>query len=70
MFQCKMLSSLTKVFPDQEPVEEKLAVSILRGETASFQVAVKVMSDVWVTASAPGFKVTVREVTQVPVRYA
>ena len=35
MFQCKMLSSLTKVFADQEPVEEKLPLSILRGETAS-----------------------------------
>lgn len=69
MFQCKMLSSLTKVFLDQEPVEEKLDVSILRGETASFQVAVKAYGDIWVTATAPGLKVTVREVEPVPVRY-
>ena len=60
MFQCKMISSLTKVFLDQEPVEEKLDVSILRGETASFQVAVLAYGDVWVTAAAPGLKVTVR----------
>ena len=69
MFQCKMISSLTKVFLDQEPVEEKLDVSILRGETASFQVAVLAYGDVWVTAAAPGLKVTVREVEPVPVRY-
>ena len=40
MFQCKMLSSLTKVFADQEPVEENMPLSILRGETASCQGAV------------------------------
>ena len=67
--QCKMVSSLTKVFLDQEPVEEKLDVSILRGETASFQVAVKIYGDIRVTATAPGLKVTVREVEPVPVRY-
>ena len=69
MFQCKMLSSLTKVFLDQEPQDEKLEVSILRGETASFQVAVLAYGDIWVTATAPGLKVTVREVEPVPVRY-
>ena len=40
MLQCKMLCSLTKVFADQEPVGEKYPLSILRGETASCQVAV------------------------------
>ena len=69
MLQCKMVSSLTKVFLDQEPVGEKLDVSILRGETASFQVAVKICGDIRVTAAAPGLKVTVREVEPVPVRY-
>ena len=69
MFQCKMVSSLTKVFLDQEPQAENLSVSILRGETASFQVAVMAYGDVWVTATAPCLKVTVREVEPVPVRY-
>ena len=70
MLQCKMLSSLTKVFADQEPVGEKLPLSILRGETASCQVAVKSFGSIRVTASAPGFRVTVREAAQVPVGYA
>ena len=70
MLQCKMLSSLTKVFADQEPVEERLPVSILRGETASVQVAVRSFGTVWVRAEAPGFRVSVREACQVPVAYA
>ena len=69
MLQCKMVSSLTQVFLDQEPVEEKLEVSILRGETASFQVAAKIYGDIRVTVTAPGLKVKVREVEPVPVRY-
>lgn len=69
MLQCKMVSSLTKVFLDQEPVEEKLEVSILRGETASFQVAAKIYGDIRVTVTAPGLNVKVREVEPVPVRY-
>lgn len=70
IFQCKMLSSLTKVFADQEPVGEELPISILRGETASCQVAVREYGMVCVKASAPGFRVTVREIEQVPVRRA
>ena len=70
MLQCKMLSSLTKVFADQEPVEEKLPLSILRGETASCQVAVKSLGQIRITAEAPGFRVTLREACQVPVGYA
>jgi hypothetical protein len=61
MLQCKMLSSLTKVFADQEPVGEKYPLSILRGETASCQVAVRSLGTIHVTAAAPGFRVTVRE---------
>ena len=67
MFQCKMVSSLTKVFADQEPMAESLPMSILRGETASCQVAVREDGFVQVKAFAPGFRVTVREVVQVPV---
>lgn len=67
MLMCKLLSSLTKVFADQEPWEECIPVSILRGETASCQVAVRSNHTVRVTATVPGFKVTVREVQQVPV---
>lgn len=70
MLQCKMLSSLTKVFADQEPVGEKYPLSVLRGETASCQVAVRSWGVIRVEASAPGFTVTVREVCQVPVSYA
>ena len=70
MLQCKMLSSLTKVFADQEPAEEKFPLSILRGETASCQVAVKSFGTIRVMAEAPGFRVTVREACQVPVGYA
>ena len=70
MLQCKMLSSLTKVFADQEPVGEKFPLSILRGETASCQVAVRSWGSIRVTAAAPGFRVTVREACQVPVSYA
>ena len=70
MLQCKMLSSLTKVFADQEPVGEKYPLSILRGETASCQVAVRSFGTIHVTAAAPGFRVTVREACQVPVGFA
>ena len=63
----KLLSCLTKVFADQEPVSENLPISILEGETASFQVAVSTNCIVEVSASAPGFQVQVREVRQVPV---
>ena len=70
MLQCKMISSLTKVFADREPAGEKFPLSILRGETASCQVAVRSFGSIYVTASAPGFRVTVREACQVPVGYA
>ena len=70
MFQCKLVSSMTKVFADQEPREEHLPISILRGETASCQVALQAMGLVRVTARAPGFRVSLRQVSQVPVRYA
>ena len=70
MLECKLISSLTKVFADQEPVAENLPISILRGETASCQVAVREYGNVCVQAYAPGFRVTVREVEQVPVRRA
>lgn len=64
---CKLLSSLTKVFADQEPVSENLPVAILKGEIASVQVAVRTNCIIEVTASAPGFRTVVREVRQVPV---
>ena len=70
MLECKLISSLTKVFADQEPAAENLPISILRGETASCQVAVREYGNVCVQAYAPGFRVTVREVEQVPVRRA
>ena len=70
MFECKMISCLTKVFADQEPENENLPVSILRGETASCQVAVRSNGMIRVAASAPGFRVSVREAAQVPVRRA
>ena len=70
MLECKLISSLTKVFADQEPAAENLPISILRGETASCQVAAREYDWVSVKASAPGFRVTVREVVQVPVRKA
>lgn len=68
MLECKLISSMTKVFADKEPAEENLPISILRGETASCQVAAREYDWVSVKASAPGFRVTVREVVQVPVR--
>ena len=67
MLECKQISSLTKVFADQAPQTEYLPISILRGETASCQVAVQSSGDIRVTAAAPGFRVTLREVGQVPV---
>ena len=70
MFQCKLLSSMTKVFADQEPLDEQLPLSILRGETASCQVAFRARGMVRVTARAAGFRVSLRQVSQVPVRYA
>lgn len=70
MFQCKLVSSMTKVFADQEPQEEHLPISILRGETASCQVAARAMGMLRFTAKAPGFRVHLRQVCPVPVRYA
>lgn len=67
MLECKLLSSLTKVFADEEPKAENLPVSVLKGEIASVQVAVRTNCIVEVTASAPGFRTEVREVRQVPV---
>ena len=66
----KLLSSLTKVFADEAPQEEQVSLSILRGETASFQVAVKDFAMVRLHAWADGYKVTLREVLQVPVTRA
>ena len=39
MLQYKLLSTMTKVFADEEPKAETLPLSILNGEIGSFQVA-------------------------------
>lgn len=68
MLKLKLVSSLTKVFADQEPTEELLPISVLKGETASFQVAIfGTRGKVAVEAEAAGFRVRVREVCQMPV---
>lgn len=65
--ECKLISSLTKVFADQAPQAERVTLSVLKGETASFQLAAQGFGSIRVKASAPGFRVQVREVGQVPV---
>lgn len=57
---------MTKVFTDQEPEEEKIPLSILKGEIGSFQVAVKHFGWVRLSAHAPGFKTRIREVRALP----
>lgn len=63
----KLLSSLTKVFADTKPQQEQVSLSILRGETASFQVALGGYGTVRVHAQAVGYRVNLRQVLQVPV---
>ena len=66
MLQYKLLSTMTKVFADEEPKAETLPLSILKGEIGSFQVALKVYGWVKISATAPGFKTRIREVRAVP----
>ena len=65
---CKILTSQAKVFSDREPADDKPIISVLKGETASFQVAVKTNGQIALEAGAPGFKTVIREVADVPVR--
>lgn len=76
-FSLKLINSLIKVFPDEEPREdiELNTLASLRGETVSFQVAYKKsVPDVSKfykvkIKSALGDKVTVRQVVNVPVSF-
>ena len=66
MLQYKLLSTMTKVFADEEPRDESLPLSILKGEVGSFQVAVKMFGWAKLSVTAPGFKTRVREVRAMP----
>ncbi|MDD6261967.1 MAG: DUF4091 domain-containing protein [Clostridiales bacterium] len=68
MFECKVLSSLEKVFSCAEPAGREVRLSVLKGETASFQLAVRACGNVKIEAEAPGFSVRIRRVVDVPVR--
>ncbi len=67
MLNCKIVSSLEKVFSDAEPKFTEVKLSLLKGETASFQLAVLAGGEVRVSVSAPGFKTRVRRVIETPV---
>jgi len=63
----KLVSCMTKVFADSAPQEEPLRLSVLKGETASFQLAAWGTGEVQIDLEAQGFKTRVREVCLVPV---
>ncbi|MBR4941038.1 MAG: hypothetical protein IKZ19_03465 [Clostridia bacterium] len=67
MLTCKILNSLEKVFPDCEPKGERVELSMLKGETASFQIAVKTQGKVRISVDAEGFTTRIRRIVEVPV---
>ncbi len=67
MLDCRIISPQEKIFSDTEPKCENVNISILKGETASFQVAVKALGTVKLSVEAPGFVSKVRRVVEVPV---
>ena len=66
--ELKLAGALEKVFSDKGPLYPVPPLSILRGETASFQAAVLARGDLRITASCPGFALRLREVIAMPVR--
>ncbi len=66
--ECKLAGALEKIFSAKGPLYPAPPLSILRGETASFQAAILARDDLRVTASCPGFSLRVREVLEMPVR--
>ncbi|MDF2544349.1 MAG: hypothetical protein K0S47_4067 [Herbinix sp.] len=72
LLEVKCLDSLEKVFPDEKPREQQERITVLWGETASFQVGYKFHSDgyylgkVVVETELP---YRIRKVSHVPVNY-
>lgn len=77
LYEMKVLSSLVKIFPDEEPVyqPECMVLSALKGETISFQAAYTCKSSLKITSavsvSSPLEKfIHIRSVETIPVGLA
>lgn len=74
-YQLKLVSSLCRVFPDEEPQAkpECAKLTALRGETVSFQAAVRLCGAAGkakiAVSSKPGVSVRLREVVAAPSTY-
>ncbi|MDD6174716.1 MAG: hypothetical protein PUC59_03000, partial [Firmicutes bacterium] len=74
-YQIKIVSSLCRVFPDEEPQAKPECgkLTALRGETVSFQAAVRLCGAAGKAkisaAAAPGVSVRLREVVAAPSNY-
>ena len=69
--ELRLISPLDKVFYGEEPAEFSRPLSVMRGETASFQVAWKLPAGHWpghIVLRAPGARI--RKVMHVPVGLA
>ncbi len=66
--ELRLSSPLEKIFSSAGPKEPPVPLSILRGETASFQAAILSSGDLKLTLSGEGFSLRMREVIEMPVR--
>ena len=66
--ELKLAGAMEKIFSDEGPRFPASPLSILRGETASFQAAILARDDLKISAACPGFSLRVREVIEMPVR--
>ncbi len=68
----KCLDSLEKVFPDQEPIEQKEGITALWGETASFQIAYNLDTEKYFRGKVvvqTELPYRIRKVSHVPVNF-
>ncbi|MBR5742784.1 MAG: hypothetical protein IKX85_03200, partial [Clostridia bacterium] len=66
--ELKLAGALEKIFSDMGPQDPPAPLSILRGETASFQAAILASENLKITLKGEGFSLRVREVISMPVR--
>ena len=70
IFEAKCISSLEKIFPEQEDITGELnRISALLGETVSFQIACRCDFPYWLSAETESDQVEIREVSLVPAEF-
>ncbi|MBR2439964.1 MAG: DUF4091 domain-containing protein [Lentisphaeria bacterium] len=70
IFEAKCISSLEKIFPEQENITGEISrISALLGETVSFQIACRSDSPYWLSAETESGQVEIREVALAPSEF-